>query len=70
MSFSLQRNNLEVEREDQFADPLSVILFKEVILSPPASPSKATSPHWPQSAASSALNYILLPLGAFVPGSL
>ena len=30
MSFSLQRNNLEVEREDQFADPLSVILFKEV----------------------------------------
>ena len=30
MSFSLQRNNSEVEREDQFADLLSVILFKEV----------------------------------------
>ena len=30
MSFSLQRNNLEMEREDQFAGQLSVILFKEV----------------------------------------
>lgn len=29
MAFSLQRNNLELEGEDKFADQLAVILFKE-----------------------------------------